>query len=230
MPSSVVNIWKKAMPRARLTNVYGPSETTVDCAYYTVDRDLPDGVSVPIGYPCRNTGLMLLDAKRRPVPDGEPGEIYVSGAGVGLGYYRDPARTSEVFIQNPLNPHYRDIVYRTGDIARRNESGELVFLARADDQVKHMGSRIELGEVESAAAGVPGVHLVCCLYDKEQSKIIMLYEGEAEEREVSVSLNARLPRYMCPNVVKRLVKMPVTPNDKIDRRLVKDSYMKNNKQ
>ena len=217
MPSSVLNIWKKAMPRTRLTNVYGPSETTVDCAYYTVDRDLPDGISVPIGHPCRNTELLLLDEKLNPVPDGEPGEIFVRGAGVGLGYYGDPERTSEAFIQNPLSPHYRDIVYRTGDIAKRNEFGELLFLARADDQVKHMGSRIELGEIESSAAGVDGVHLVCCLYDKEKSKIIMFYEGSAEERDVSASLNSRLPRYMCPNVVVKLDKMPATSNGKIDR-------------
>ena len=227
MPSSALNIWKRAMPDARFTNVYGPSETTVDSAYYTLDRELPDGVSVPIGRACRNTGLLILDSGGKPVPAGEPGELYIQGAGVGLGYYGDPARTTEAFMQNPLNPHYRDIVYRTGDIVKQNEYGELVFLARADDQVKHMGSRIELGEVESAAAGVDGIRLVCCIYDKEKLKIVMFYEGGVSEHDVSVSLNACLPRYMCPNLVIKLDEMPVTPNGKIDRVKVKERYHEN---
>jgi len=224
MPSSALNIWKKAMPHTRFTNVYGPSEVTVDCAFFHADRQFPDGVSIPIGFPTRGAGLLLLDERQMPVPDGEPGEIYVRGAGVGLGYYGDPERTSQAFVQNPLNKNYRDIVYRTGDIAKRNEFGELVFLARADDQVKHMGSRIELGEVESAAAGIEGVKLVCCSYDKENSKILMFYEGSVSETDISKNLNARLPRYMCPNVVIKLEKMPSTPNGKIDRTRVRDEY------
>jgi len=189
---------------------------------------LPDGVSVPIGRPCRNTGLLLLDSEGKPVQEGAPGELYIQGAGVGLGYYGDPERTAEAFVQNPLNQSYRDIVYRTGDIVKRNEHGELVFLARADDQVKHMGSRIELGEVESAAAGIDGVRLVCCLYDKEKSKIVLFYEGSASEHEVSVGLSARLPRYMCPNLVFWAEKMPVTPNGKIDRVCLKEGYYAGN--
>ena len=224
MPAKALNTWIKAMPEARFTNVYGPSETTVDCAYYTVNRDLPDGVSVPIGFPTRGAELLLLDENGKPVGEGEPGEIYVRGAGVGLGYYGDPARTSEAFVQNPTKSEYRDVVYRTGDIAKRNEYGELVFLARADDQVKHMGSRIELGEVESAAAGVAGVDLVCCSYDKEKSKIVMFYEGDASEQDILISLNVRLPRYMCPNVVIKVGKMPATPNGKVDRKRVRDVY------
>ena len=222
MPSKVLNIWKKAMPKARFTNVYGPSETTVDSSYYIADREFPDGVSVPVGRPCRNTGLLLLDEDGGPVADGAPGELYIRGAGVGLGYYGDPERTAAAFVQNPLNTRYRDIVYRTGDIMRKNEFGELVFLARADDQVKHMGSRIELGEIESAAAGIDGVRLVCCIYDKEKSEIIVFYEGDLPDNELSSALGAVLPRYMCPNVVIKLASMPVTPNGKIDRVRVRE--------
>ena len=224
MPSKILNIWQKAMPNARFTNVYGPSEITVDCAYYTVDRNFPDGESIPIGRPCLNVELLLLDEEKNPVADGEPGEIYVRGAGVGLGYWRDPARTSEVFTQNPLNGSYRDIVYRTGDIAKYNQYGELVFLSRADYQVKHMGSRVELGEVETAAAGLDGIRLVCCLYDKEKSQILLFYEGDAREREITAMLGARLPRYMCPNVVRKVEEMPATPNGKIDRLRLREEY------
>ena len=224
MPSNALNIWKKAMPHTRFTNVYGPSETTVDSSYYIVGRELTDGVSVPIGRPCRNTGLLLLDENGKPVEDGEPGELFIRGAGVGLGYYGDPERTAAAFVQNPLNPLYRDIVYRTGDIMKKNESGDLVFLARADDQVKHMGSRIELGEVESAAAGIEGVRLVFCAYDKEALKIIMFYEGSVTEKDITLALGVGLPRYMCPNIVVKLETMPVTPNGKIDRVRVKEEY------
>ena len=217
MPSKTLNTWKNAMPETRFTNVYGPAEITVDCAYYTVDRSFPDGESIPIGRPCRNVELLLLDEDAKPVPQGEAGEIYVRGVGVGLGYWNDPARTSTAFVQNPLNHSFRDIVYRTGDIAKYNQYGELVFLSRADYQVKHMGSRIELGEIETAATGIEGIHLVCCIYDKENSKILLYYEGSISEKEVAKMLDTRLPRYMQPNIITKIDKMPTTPNGKIDR-------------
>ncbi|MCL2047007.1 MAG: AMP-binding protein [Oscillospiraceae bacterium] len=224
MPASTLNIWKRAMPQARFANVYGPAEVTVDCSYYIVDRDFQDGESIPIGNACKNVELLLLDENQVPVSDGEAGEIYVRGAGVGLGYWRDPERTSEAFIQNPLNSAYRDIVYKTGDIAKYNENGELVFLSRADYQVKHMGSRIELGEIEIVATGVEGIDLVCCLYDKDQGKILLFYEGSILEKELAKAMETRMPRYMQPNVVIKVEEMPATPNGKIDRLRVKEVY------
>ena len=224
MPAATLNIWKKALPLARFANVYGPAEVTVDCSFYIVDRDFNDGESIPIGAPCKNVELLLLDENSKPVPSGQAGEIYVRGAGVGLGYWRDPARTAEAFVQNPLNSAYRDIVYKTGDIAKYNELGELVFLSRADYQVKHMGSRIELGEIEIAATGIEGVHLVCCLYDKDKGKILLFFEGTVSENEVSRIMESRMPRYMQPNVVTRIAKMPSTPNGKIDRLRVRSDY------
>ena len=225
MPAKILNIWKKAMPTASFTNVYGPSEITVDCSYYTVDRDFDDGESIPIGGPTRNAQLLLLDENRIPVADGEPGEIYVRGAGVGLGYLLDEERTSAAFMQNPLNRAYRDIVYKTGDIARRNEHGELVFLSRADYQVKHMGSRIELGEIETAAAGLEGVALACCIYDKDEGRILLFYEGTALEDDIMRLMRERLPRYMQPGLAVRLDVMPSTPNGKIDRLKVREDFL-----
>ena len=224
MPAKIFNIWKNAMPETRFTNVYGPSETTVDCAYFIVDREFSDGESIPIGRPCRNVDLLLLDESFKPVKDGDTGEIFVRGAGVGLGYWRNPERTAEVFVQNPQKTSCSDIVYRTGDVARRNEFGELVFISRIDYQVKHMGSRVELGEVETAAAGLDGVRLACCLYDKEKSRILLFYEGDASEKDLAVIMEARLPRYMQPNVVVKLDIMPATPNGKIDRLRVWEDY------
>ena len=226
MPARIINIWRKAMPETRFTNVYGPTEATVDSAYYTVGRDLTDEESVPIGRSgasVRDVGLLLLDDEMKPVPPGQPGEIYVRGAGVGLGYYCDDERTAASFIQNP-HSLYRDIIYKTGDIARVNEHDEIVFLARADDQVKHMGSRVELGEVETAAAAIGGVSLACCAYDKEESKILMFYEGTIDENELTAGLVARLPKYMRPNVLIKVPEMPCTPNGKIDRLEVRRAY------
>ena len=224
MPAATLNIWKKAMPHARFANVYGPAEVTVDCSFYVVNRDFSDGESIPIGKPCKNVELLLLDEEQVPVGAGEAGEIYVRGAGVGLGYWRDLERTADAFIQNPLNNSYRDIVYRTGDIAKYNEYGELVFLSRADYQVKHMGSRIELGEIEIVATGIEGIRLVCCLYDKEKGKILLFYEGGIAEKEVAKTMERLLPRYMQPNVVKKIDEMPATPNGKIDRLRVKEEH------
>ena len=212
MPAKILNIWRGAMPNTQFTNVYGPTETTVDCSYYTVERDLDDSESVPIGFPVRNTELLLLDEEFNPTPPNEPGELYVRGIQVGLGYYNNPERTNEVFLQSDGG-----LMYKTGDIVKLNELGELVFLARADNQVKHMGSRVELGEVETAAAAVAGVRLVCCSYDKEKAKILMFFEGDVSEKELSKELNAKLPRYMQPNFVAKVDKMPAMSNGKIDR-------------
>jgi len=216
MPGKILNIWRKAMPNVRFSNVYGPAETTVDCSFHTITRDIADDESVPIGRPIRDTELLLLGQDMEPVPDGESGEIYVRGAGVSLGYYKDAGRTAEAFVQNPFSP-YRDIMYRTGDIARLNSFGELVFLARADSQVKHMGSRVELGEVETVCASIEGVLLACCAYDREKSKIILFYEGEVSEKSLGAELSTRLPRYMNPNIIIKVEKMPSMPNGKIDR-------------
>ena len=227
MPAKILNTWRNAMPNTRFTNVYGPTETTVDCSYYTVERDLADAESVPIGFPVRDTELLLLDEDGKPTPPEEPGELYVRGVQVGLGYYNNPERTADAFLQNPNSP-YRDIIYRTGDIVKLNERGELVFLTRADNQVKHMGSRVELGEVETAAAAIAGIRLVCCSYDKERSKILMFFEGDIAEKELSSELNAKLPRYMCPNVVIKVDSMPAMPNGKIDRLTVRRVYYDDN--
>ena len=223
MPGKILNIWRRAMPHTQFTNVYGPTETTVECSFYTVARDLSDDESVPIGHPVWNTELLLLDEHQKPVPKGGVGELYVRGIQVGLGYYNNPERTAEAFIQNP-NTNYRDTIYRTGDIAKWNEHGELVFLNRVDNQVKHMGSRIELGEVEAVTAAMPGVRLVCCGYDKKASKILLFYEGDMTEKELAKTLAAKLPRYMCPNVTMKIDQMPVTPNGKIDRLRVRKQY------
>jgi len=157
--------------------------------------------------------------------EGEEGEICIRGTAVTLGYYNDFKRTGEAFVQNPLNTSYPDIIYRTGDIGKYNQEGELMFVSRRDYQIKHMGHRIELGEIEACAARMEGIRSVCCIYQKEQEKIILFYTGELERGDVIARLKEALPRYMVPNRVRRLEIMPLTPNGKLDRVSLERDYI-----
>lgn len=223
-----LNIWKRALTRATFINVYGPTEVTVDCTYYIVDRDYEDHEAIPIGKACENKEVFLLDSGLRPVRKGKPGEICVRGTGVANGYYNDEEHTKDAFVQNPLNPHYPEIIYRTGDIAYENAEGLLVFQSRADGQIKHMGYRIELGEVERAIITAPDIKEVACVFDKEQDKIICFYVGETESRDVLKHTAELLPKYMCPNVLQKVEFMPTTANGKIDRRKLREDYDNSN--
>ncbi len=219
-----LNGWRKYLPEVRYVNLYGPTEATVDCTYYIVNREFGDEEVIPIGNACRNMEVILLDEDRRPVEGSGPGELCVRGTGVALGYINSPELSSEVFIQNPLNTAYRDILYCTGDIVRYNEYGELIFLSRKDGQVKHMGSRIELGEIESAVNGVEQVQACICFYDHQASKIILFYTGSIDKTQLAIKLGQRLPKYMLPNVIEQYEAFPYNANGKIDRRKLSEKY------
>ena len=149
---------------------------------------------------------------------GEAGEICLRGTCVTLGYYKNPEKTAEAFVQNPLNKAYPELIYRTGDIGKYNEHGELVFVCRKDSQIKHMGHRIELGEIEAAAMRDSDVSRACCLYDAEGKRIALFWVGGGISEEMQKFLALYLPRYMMPAVLRRLDAMPLTDNGKIDRR------------
>jgi len=217
-PVRQLNIWRKALPEARFINLYGPTETTGICCYYEVDREFHDEETLPIGRPFRNTQILLLDAQDRPA---RQGEICIRGTRLTLGYYRDPERTEESFVQNPLNPLYPEKIYRTGDIGAYNDRGELVFLSRKDQQIKHMGHRIELGEIEAAAGSCAGLQSACCVFHPKAKKIVLYYTGSPSPKELAAHLTVRLPRYMLPAEYRRLESMPLTPNGKLDRNLLK---------
>jgi amino acid adenylation domain-containing protein len=223
-----LNAWRRALPGAEYYNVYGPSEV-IDCTYYKVDRDFGDFDTVPIGTPYPNKGILLLkDAEgggvQREAAPGECGEICVRGSGIASGYYGDPARTAEAFVQNPLHDLYRDIVYRTGDTGRMGEDGLLYFIGRSDGQIKHIGYRIELGEIETAASGVDGVDACACLHDGDRDILILVYEGRAERADIVRRLRAKLPKFMLPNSLKRVEIMPRNANGKIDRAALAGEY------
>ena len=216
-PIKQFHLWREALPEARFINLYGPTEATGMSCYYEVNREFKEGEAIPIGRPFKNTEILLLDENNKIPPKGEPGEICIRGTALTFGYYKDEERTNEVFVQNPLNHCYHELIYRTGDIGRFNEYGELMFLSRKDYQIKHMGHRIELGEIEAHVNLVEGIHSACCIYDKEKEKITLFYTGDMESKDLVVNLKKTLPRYMLPNYIHTLKTMPLTANGKIDR-------------
>ena len=157
---------------------------------------------------------------------GKLGEICVSGTALALGYFRNWEKTEEVFVQNPLNRRYLEPVYRTGDLGRYDEQGELYYVTRKDFQIKHMGHRIELGEIETAFQALDGVSRACCIYDEPNTKILGFYVGTPEAKEIIEGLAEKLPRFMIPNVFYRVDEMPVTKNGKIDRKALMAEYRK----
>lgn len=221
-PVKQLHLWQKACPEARFINLYGPTEATGMSFYFNVDRDFAEGEAIPVGRPFDNTDFFLLREDETEAPAGEPGEICIRGTALSLGYFDDPERTAAAFTQNPLNPHYPETVYRTGDIGRLNERGELVFISRKDSQIKNMGHRIELGEIESCACLCGGVESACCLFEKEKSKLYLYYMGTADEKSVQKHLRKELPRYMVPTKLYRMQTLPLLPNGKIDRKSLID--------
>ena len=216
-PIRQFNLWREALPQARFFNLYGPTEATGMSCYYEATRLFADDETIPVGRPFRNTGLLLIGEDGREVPFGERGEIYLRGTCVTLGYYRNPEKTSEAFVQNPLCDAYPELVYRTGDLGYFNESGELMFVGRRDHQIKHMGHRIELGEIEAAASTDEGVRRACCLYDDAERKIVLFYTGDQTPAGLLKTVKGLLPRYMIPAVIRVLDTMPLTANGKLDR-------------
>ena len=210
--------WREALPKARFINLYGPTEATGMSCYFEVDRDFEEGEPIPIGRPFDNTDLFLLKEDGTAAGEGESGEMCIRGTAVTLGYYNNPERTAEAFVQNPLNPHYPEIIYKTGDLARYNSRGELVFISRKDDQIKHMGHRIELGEIEARVNLIEEIASSCCVYDREKQKIVLFYKGEMDRGALLGRLKDLLPRYMLPNRIVQLDEMPYTENGKINRK------------
>ena len=219
-PPVQYELWRRALPNATFYNLYGPTEATGMSCFWRADRALSEGEPIPIGRPFKNTGLLLITEDGKEAKEGEQGEIYLRGTCVTLGYYNNPEKTAEAFVQNPLNPHYPETVYKTGDLAKRNPYGELVFLSRRDAQIKHMGHRIELGEIEAAAAKARGLTRACCVYDHKRKRIVLYYTGEAPS--LFEHLKEYLPRYMLPAICERLDAMPLTPNGKLDRKLLSE--------
>jgi len=224
-PTKHLNYWRKMLPSASFINLYGPIEITVDCTYFVVDRDFADEEPIPIGFPCRNTDVLILNELDRPAATGEQGELCVRGSSLAMGYWNDPEKTKKAFVQNPLNAKYPEIIYRTGDVVHLNENGEIMFDGRKDFQIKHQGYRIELGEIEHVLlASLNEIDNACVLYNKEKKEITLFYESKASISPGTIRqrLNSILPKYMLPTVFHCLDAMPRNPNGKIDRQFLQE--------
>ena len=222
-PTKQFNMWRRALPQARFVNLYGPIEITLDCTWFEVTREFQDDEPLPIGFPCRNSDILILDAENKPVADNEEGELCVRGTSLAMGYYNNPEKTAEAFVQNPLNTAYPETIYRTGDIVARNANGEIMFKGRKDTLIKHSGYRIELGEIEHVI--INNLKLVpngCVVYNKAEKAIVFFYEGAKEiaAGEFRKAIGTVLPKYMIPSDFRHLPELPRGGTGKIDRALL----------
>lgn len=217
MPAKQLRLWQEAIPRAEFINLYGPTEITCNCTYYPVKRIFEDGERLPIGRPFPGRRVFLLDegGKEVTIPE-EPGEICVAGESLSEGYYNNPRETEARFVYPfPDEPKVR--CYRTGDLGYYGRDGELYFCGRKDFQVKHMGHRIELEEIEHSMNQIQGLEKSCCLMDYRKNQLVAFYLGEAATGLVRTEMKKRVPVYMVPHKIIPISQMPLTKNGKTDR-------------
>jgi amino acid adenylation domain-containing protein len=222
-----LQLWREFAPATRLINEYGPTETVVGCCVYEVQADDPRNGSVPIGRPIDNTQLYVLDSDLQPVPVGETGELYIGGAGVARGYWNRPELTEERFLPDPFSGEPGARMYKSGDLARYRPDRILEYLGRADNQVKVRGYRIELGEIEATLASHPRVQSCAVLAreDEPGDRQLVGYVSPAKNQslvpeELRTFLEQRLPAYMVPAHFVLLGSIPLTPNGKVDRKVL----------
>ena len=218
MPSAHLRAWRKGAPGATFFNLYGPTEVTCNCMYLRLEADCDYEDGIPLGTTFPHCDVLLVGDDGREVREPHvEAEIVVRGPSLALGYVGDPELTRASFPLNPLNAAVPERVYRTGDMAVLTEAGQVLFRGRRDTQVKHMGHRIELGDIEAVAERVPGVWRCRCAYDREHMRLCAFFEGGVTEAALRRRLARRLPAYMSPSVVMRVDDMPLNENGKVDR-------------
>lgn len=219
-PTRHLNMWRQAMTRVQFVNLYGPIEIHVDCTYHIIEEEMADDEPLSIGRPCRNTDILILNEENAACGVDEQGELCVRGSSLALGYWNDPEKTARAFVQNPLNPHYPELIYRTGDLAVRRADGRIFLAGRKDFQIKHMGYRIELPEIEHQVLGIPGIANACVVYDHPKKAITLFYQPGGEDvpaATIRQALSAIFPKYMLPTAFHSMERLPMNPNGKIDR-------------
>jgi acyl-coenzyme A synthetase/AMP-(fatty) acid ligase len=230
-PAKHLMYWRTALPQVEFVNLYGSSEIAGVCCHYRVDRDFASTEVLPLGQPFAHCTVQL-----RPVEDmtadstaQNTGELCVESDALAACYWNDPQRTARVFAQEEAADGTVYRVLHTGDVVSQDEAGVLRFMARKDFQIKHMGYRIELEEIEAEAAALPDVAQCACIYDTQRSRIILyvqLCEREAPPtaQEILLQLKQRLCSYMWPQRVILLEEIPHNRNGKIDRPALQALY------
>jgi len=236
LPTPALIYWMERLPKVRFSNLYGPTEATIASSYYDVTvRPADPKAAIPIGRPCDGEQLLVLDEKLQPVPAREIGDLYISGAGLSPGYWRDPQKTAAAFLSDPHNGAPYGRLYRTGDLAWRDEDGLVFFVGRADTQIKVRGYRIELGEIETAlnsmgklqecaVVAIPtdnfGGWMICCAYVARPDDDVSL--GDLRDH-----LKKLVPNYMFPARWMAFDALPKNANGKVDRPLLKERFLQN---
>lgn len=224
MPMKHLNEWMSHLPDTIFVNVYGPTEITCNCTYHVIDRKRDYNGLIPIGKSFPNERVILLDEEDNEIKEkNKIGEICVCGACLSVGYFGNQEITNKNFNQNPLNKNYLENIYRTGDLAYYNDLEELVFMGRKDFQIKYMGHRIELEEIDKALMNIDEIKRSCTIFDKEKSKIYGFYIGDITASEIHMKLKENLPIYMIPTKLIKKDEFPLTKNGKIDRKLLMES-------
>jgi len=235
LPTPALAYFMKRLPHARFTNLYGPTETTIASSYYSVLQCPEDEkTAIPIGAGCAGEALHVLNEQLQPLPPNAIGDLYISGAGLSPGYWRDPEKTAAVFLQNPNSADPHDRLYKTGDLAKIGDDGLVYFLGRADSQIKSRGYRIELGEIETAlhamqdlqesavvainASGFEGA-AICCAY-------VPIAGVEVNSPNLRKALAKVLPNYMMPARWLALERLPKNDNGKIDRPKLREQFQR----
>ena len=218
-----IDTWRKYAKGTRLINEYGPTETVVGCCTYEVSDESSEEGDVPIGRPIANTRIYILDSYMQPVPIGVPGEIYIGGAGVALGYLNRPELTRERFVFDPFTNDASRRLYKTGDLGRYLPNGDIIFQGRMDHQVKIRGYRIELAEVEAALRKHPAViqAIVVVKNDPPEKRLVtylVTRDLALSGSDLRMFLGKILPRYMVPSAFVFMDELPLTPNGKVDRK------------
>ncbi|GJM31001.1 MAG: hypothetical protein DHS20C18_00020 [Saprospiraceae bacterium] len=206
----------------RVVNGYGPTETTTFATFYSVRN--ADNKYIPIGRPLSNTQVYIVNKSQQLAGIGIPGELWIAGEGVSLGYLNRPDLNNERFIPNPFSGNANGKLYKTGDLARWMPDGNIEFIGRKDDQIKMRGYRIELGEIESILGECPLVQqgVVLLHQDQQGNKRLVAYIAPTkkglDKSEIQSFLSLELPDYMVPSLIVELEALPLTTNGKVDKR------------
>jgi len=246
---SWVNKWLQVYPEIKIVNAYGPTEAADDITQFIVDKPLPENQrTIPIGKPLANLNLYILDEQMKLLPIGAPGEICVSGVGVGAGYWKNEEKTKLSFVPNPFThvskklPANRvDLIYKTGDLGRWLPDGNIEFLGRIDHQVKIRGFRVELGEIEAFLIQHQAVKetVVVVREENPDDKRLVAYvvprfefcqDGSTSSeliQQLRDFLQEKLPGHMVPSAIVQLEALPLAPSGKVDRRALPVPSFKN---
>ena len=216
----------QSLPGVSAHNLYGPTEAAVDVTHWDCDQWRDQYLSVPIGRPIANTQIYILNEKLQPCPIGVSGELYIGGRNLAEGYLNKPELTQRQFIPNPFAKRPNARLYKTGDLARFRNDGNIEYIGRIDSQVKLRGLRIELGEIESVLSQYPGVAEAIVVVhrfgdqDERLAAYVVLENPDAsiDAMDVSAFIGKKLPNYMTPSSIMTIPEAPLTSNGKLDRK------------